>query len=108
MVVSLAVLVVCLPPTGAEAQNSRAFGKAAPFTIEDLPPGLFRSQLAALPAAARARAMAWLHGFDFTEVDLPYLRADLDGGIYYADIFLPEPAPSAQEAPTPPITTRPN
>ena len=75
----------------AQAQSERAFGGGAPFGLQDMPPGLLRSKIQDLPAAAQQRAMAWLNSFEFAEADLPYLAVDDEGGIYYADTFLPDP-----------------
>jgi hypothetical protein len=59
--------------------------------IEELPPGRFRTRLEGLPPAARGRALEWLRGFHFTELDLNTLDADTEGGIFYADQLTIEP-----------------
>lgn len=85
------VVLLCLTgvqPLRAQsdrAEQVRAFGNSAPFQIDDLPLGILKSQLNALPIAAQQRAISWLHQFDFTEQDLPMLRADISGAVYYED-----------------------
>lgn len=64
--------------------RERPFPIGTPRQLEDLPAGRFRSQLDALPPAARGRALGWLRSFHFTEADLPSLRADASGAILYA------------------------
>ena len=70
---------------GAVSQSARAFGAGNPFTLGDLPPGRLRQHLEGLPSAAQQRALDWLHSFDFTEGDLPHLRVDPAGGVFYED-----------------------
>ena len=79
----------------ALAQSEGAFGGGLPFGLQDLPPGLLRSKIEGLPQPAQQRALAWLNSFEFSEADLPYLMADDEGGIFYADSFLPEPVEQA-------------
>jgi PKD repeat protein len=84
------ILALFLFPSAAFAQQGRIpvprqYGLGAPFQIADLPPGQLRSALESLPAAARSRAMERLHSFSFPHQDIDYLRADKDGGIFYAD-----------------------
>jgi hypothetical protein len=66
------------------------FELGVPFTAEDLPPGRLRSELKGLRPTAQGRALEWLQAFVFTELDLGYLRADQDGGIFYTDTYRPE------------------
>ena len=84
------IFALFLFPSAAFAEQgripaARQYGLGAPFQIADLPPGQLRSALESLPAAARSRAMERLHSFSFPHQDIDYLRADQDGGIYYAD-----------------------
>ena len=84
------IIALLLLPLAALAQQdrvpvSRQYGMGAPFQITDLPPGPLRSALETLPAQARSRAMERLHSFSFPHQDIDYLRADKNGGIYYAD-----------------------
>jgi hypothetical protein len=55
--------------------------------VEDLPAGRVRSRIENLPAGPRARSLAWLRSFHFTELDLESLQIDNAGGIFYADKF---------------------
>lgn len=85
------------------ARNEHSFGAGAPFEINDLPPGILRTQLEGLPPATQQRAMGWLHRFSFTEQDVPELRVDMTGGVFYEDpafqgiVTAPESGPSISE-----------
>lgn len=84
------ILVLFLVPMMASAQQGaapvvRQYGLGSPFQISDLPPGILRSALEALPPQAKSRAMERLHSFSFPHQDIDYLRVDKDGGIYYVD-----------------------
>lgn len=87
-----ALLIATLPNLSGAAGTPRAYGPGHPFTLRDLPFGDLRSRLDTLPEPARNRAMAWMHGFSFSERDVPYLRVDDQGGVYYADTFNGEDA----------------
>ena len=83
----LATLCLTLAPLGmADAARSH-YGKEHPFTLTDLPPGQLKQDLQRLPPAAQAKAMAWLHRFNFPDNDAAMLRADAKGGIHYQDFF---------------------
>ncbi len=84
-VLLLSAATLFLSTEAVVAKNERAFGAKAPFEIGDLPPGILRNQLEGLPAAAQQRALGWLHRFDFTKQDVPTLRTDPRGGIFYED-----------------------
>lgn len=71
--------------------SQRAFGLGQPSRVGDLPPGQFKRSLKALPKAARGKALGTLKSFTFSEADLEHLRVDGEGGVYYADTYLPEP-----------------
>jgi hypothetical protein len=70
---------------GAASQSVRAFGVGQPFTLGELPPGRLRQHIETLPPAAQQRALDWLQRFDFTEGDLPDLRVDPAGGVFFED-----------------------
>lgn len=78
--------------------QAKAFGVGNPFQLEDLPPGLLRDQLAALPAVAREKAKSWLGNIQFHENDVPYMQADPEGGILFVDSFLPDLTENAEPA----------
>ena len=83
---SLPVFFWLLTPSSlfAQAAPKRMFGKASPFTIAELPEGKLKSQLRSLDPQARAKAMEWLHRFNFESLDAAHhLRADRHGGIFY-------------------------
>jgi hypothetical protein len=84
------------------AAGSREFRPGNITRVEDVPASRLRSQLDRLPVIARERAAAWLHGLHFTTEDLKTLRADPEGGIFYADTFTL--APTAQAQTSEPIT----
>ncbi|MEH6824264.1 MAG: PKD domain-containing protein [Motiliproteus sp.] len=75
----------------AQAQPpERIFGSNAPFSIDELPPGKFRNALKNLPPQAKERAMSWLHSFTFPAQDVGFLNVDRQGGVFYADSYLPD------------------
>jgi hypothetical protein len=82
--------ILTVASSSSLAQNSaamehREFGQGMPETLEQIPPGIFRAQLNELPTAAQKRALEWLQNFHFTNLDLPFLRADSGGGIFFED-----------------------
>lgn len=82
------------PP--AEAQQTRMFGRHNPFELERLPAGRLKRSLEDLSPAARARALRWLHNFDFPATDaVSSLRVDSQGSVLYVD-----PAPTVATATT--------
>jgi hypothetical protein len=81
----LALSMSVLTATGHAAQNY--FGHGAPGAASELPEGKFRDALEALPDDNRQRAVQWLQSIEFTTSDLPHMRVDRQGGIYYADRF---------------------
>ena len=62
----------------------RRFGKGAPFALGDLPDGKLKENLLALTPNHQAKALKWLHSFNFSGIDaIAHLRADNTGGIFY-------------------------
>ena len=82
-------IMFALTPGFSDAQsvnaNARAFGKGQPAFIDDLPPGIFRKQLKALPAPTRAKALKWLQNETFPAADVAYLRVDSRGRVFFED-----------------------
>lgn len=74
----------------APPEHAKAYGLGEPTHISDLPPGLLRSNIQALPAEARSRALEWLQNFTFPTSDVEFLHVDASGGIFYVDTFLPD------------------
>jgi hypothetical protein len=74
------------------------FGRGAPSTVDSLPAGDLRKSLEALPAQARERALSWLQAVEFSQQDLPYMKVDPQGGIYYADTFVGNKASAPRTA----------
>jgi PKD repeat protein len=72
-------------PAYSQPNESRMYGAAAPFEIDELPPGILRSALEGLPPQAKARALNWLHEFNFPAADVAFLRVDPQGGVFYED-----------------------
>ena len=97
------VMVFVAVAAGAFGQpapsRSREFPPGAMKRIEDLPAGRFRAQIDRLPPAGRQRALEWLQGFHFTELDLDSLHADAEGGVFYVDHFTIPPKPAAASTP---------
>ncbi|MCZ6863357.1 MAG: hypothetical protein O7I42_24375, partial [Alphaproteobacteria bacterium] len=79
-----AVFAVSASNTAA-AQQGKAYGLNRPAAVADLTAGPFRSALEGLPAQARGRALGILQGGEFTDGDLPYLRVDRRGGVFFED-----------------------
>lgn len=91
--IGIAVAAALGLTTTANAQQpakGRAFGDGNPFREDELPAGVLRDQLKALPAQAKTKAMERLNGIRFHSHDVPFMRADKEGGIFYADTFKPE------------------
>ena len=63
------------------------FGRGAPAGVDSLPAGDLRNSLKSLPAQSRERALNWLQAIEFSQQDLPYMKVDPQGGIYYSDTF---------------------
>lgn len=76
-------------PSPRESANRilspRSFGLGQTFAMTDLPGGHLRRGLEDLPAPARQRAMGWLRSFHFSEMDVPYMRVDDGGAVFYED-----------------------
>jgi hypothetical protein len=87
------------------------FGRGAPATVDSLPAGDLRNSLESLPAKQRERALSWLQAIEFSQQDLPYIKVDSQGGIYYADTFSGDKtsAPrTAKSGDMPPLTITAN
>lgn len=81
-----ASLVIVAGSMTVEAQGKgRSYGIGNPFQISDLPAGQFKDKLNKLSPKARELAKSRLDKLRFHERDLPYMRADDNGGIYIAD-----------------------
>ena len=83
------------------------FGRGAPATVDSLPAGDLRNSLESLPAKSRERALSWLQAIEFSQQDLPYIKVDPQGGIYYADTFTGDRSSASRTARsggTPPVT----
>jgi hypothetical protein len=85
--VSFAVAAFSQVQAQSVVSNAREFRPGAIARADDVPASRLRSQLDRLPAVARTRAAAWLNRIHFTELDLKSMRADSEGGIFYADSF---------------------
>lgn len=94
-------LLAALISAPLHARQPAAYGLGHPFELEQLPFGTLRDRLESLPEPAGKRAMAWLHRFSFTDQDLPFLRVDNQGGVFYADN--PENTDTVDTSPMPPV-----
>lgn len=95
----LFALLVCavmeLGAADATAGEQRMFGRRNPFTVATLPDGRLRRSMEELSPAVRARALKWLHNFNFPATDTTNtLRVDSQGSVLYVD-----PAPTNGAAP---------
>ena len=86
--------VISLPGTAISAPPADGnFRPDTPFGLEDLPPGLTRSKIESLPLSAQERAIGWLNSFSFHKSDLPFIKVDNEGGVFYQDTFTPNATP---------------
>lgn len=69
--------------------SGRSFGKSYPFEFKDLPASTLAEDLSKLPVQARVNAKNWLSRMNFHSRDIPYLRVDKNGGIFFADPAVP-------------------
>jgi len=74
------------------------FGRGAPATVDSLPAGDLRNSLKSLPAKPRERALSWLQAVEFSQQDLPYIKVDPQGGIYYVDSFTGDKSSASRTA----------
>lgn len=86
-VISLPGIAISAPPSDG------VFRPDVPFGLEELPPGLTRSKIESLPLPAQERAVAWLNSFSFHKSDLPFIKVDNEGGVFYQDTFTPNATP---------------
>ncbi len=88
LVISILSTTVLAAP--AIPAQSKMYGQAAPFNIEDLPQSKLKSRLKALPLPAQERAVKWLNSFSFPANDIANINVDKHGGVFYEDTELPE------------------
>ena len=94
---SAGLALISLPGIAIPAPPDGVFRPDVPFGLEDLPPGLTRAKIETLPLPAQERAMAWLNSFSFHESDLPFIKVDNEGGVFYTDASFPGATPEATE-----------
>src|SRR5947208_2233238 len=92
---------MAVPSRAQVGSAHKEFRPGSVHAPQDLPLSRLRSQIERLPAPAQNRAIAWLANFQFTDLDLASLRADAEGGIYYADEFNLEAIPAPADASEP-------
>lgn len=91
MLVSASSAILCsLPLSAAAKEQGRIYGKDHPFQLNELPKSQLLDKLNRLPSQKRERAKAWLDKIQFHDHDLPFMRADDEGGIYIADPIAPD------------------
>lgn len=89
LVMSLLGAVAATPIMADTSPSNRSFGKNHPFEIKDLPPSALTEGLKNLSASDRGKAKSWLNKMQFHSRDVPYLRVDKNGAIFYADPSVP-------------------
>lgn len=83
----------------AQAKNVKQYGKGAPFSIKELPPGHVKSKLKSLSRSKQKKAMKWLHSIAFTDHDLKHIKIDNEGSVLFGDSFeLPELTEAATDS----------
>jgi len=81
----LALSVSSIPDIATAGSTS--YGIGAPRSSSELPAGDFRKNIESLPTATQKAALQWLQSFEFTKHDLPHMRIDPQGAVFYADSF---------------------
>lgn len=99
----LTILAASIAQAQSSNANPKAFGKGHPLQVTHLPASGLRDRLLALDPHARANAMRRLKDLVFTSNDLPYIKVDAEGGIFFADDFGPEPAEKYDSYMLPPV-----
>jgi hypothetical protein len=79
------------------AAGSRFFGNGAPQSSAELPAGELRESIDKLPGAMRGRALQWLQSVEFSAQDLPYMKVDPQGSVYYVDTFMTNKSSGKQD-----------
>ena len=88
---TIGALFLLLVTSVAFAQGNSAdapghvYGLGQPHSINDLPPGQFKSTLEGLSPKARSKALDWLQRFSFPAEDVAHIRVDSEGSIFYTD-----------------------
>lgn len=98
--ISLAAALGMSMPASAAGEQGKMYGQGYPFQLNQLPKGPLRDKLDKLPVKARTNAKAWLDSIRFHDRDLPFMRADNSGGIYFADTELPQLTTGTAGTPT--------
>ena len=89
---TIAIVVLATLTSTAQAQETDLKDHSFDKTVQlsELPISPIRTQIEALPNdTARITALNKLKSINFSNVDLPFLRADKTGNIYFVDSFLP-------------------
>lgn len=81
----LFVTSVVLAKGNSAAVRSRLYGFGQPHSVNDLPPGQFKSTLEDLSPRARGKALDRLRRFSFPAEDVADLRVDSEGAIDYTN-----------------------
>ena len=86
---ALAVLLSLPLLVSAQTTDFKAHAAGAPLQLGDLPASPLRTQLEALPTDVRSTALSKLKNIHISKADLPFLRVNNTGGVYFVDSFLP-------------------
>lgn len=86
------------PLSQTAVAGSQFFGSGEPRSSTELPAGELRESIESLPAATRGRALQWLQSVEFSAQDLPYMKIDQQGSVYYADTFMTKKSPAPKNA----------
>lgn len=87
---SASVVLCSLSLTVTANEHGRVYGSGHPFRLNELPKSHLADKLNTLSSNKREKAKAWLDKVQFHDHDLPYMRADDEGGIYIADPIAPD------------------
>ena len=86
---AIAIVAATASITSAQAADFKAHAAGAPLQLGDLPASPLRTQLEALPTDVRSTALSKLKDIHISKADLPFLRVNNTGGVYFVDSFLP-------------------
>ena len=86
---ALAIVAATASISSAQAADFKAHAAGAPLQLGDLPASPLRTQLEALPTDVRSTALSKLKDIHISKADLPFLRVNNTGGVYFVDSFLP-------------------
>lgn len=95
---TLMVILSLSPLTYAQPSDERLsqINEKLASAWSHLPESKLRKKLESLPEKAQENARAWLERIHFHKNDVPFMRADKNGGIFFVDEFQPTTSTTEQ------------